>query len=545
MAFLVGVAAGIALAPAVFEDPARETAADPRPATAPEVPRDAAPARPAAKRAAAAPETPAASAPEVRREVAPDVREVSLGSTATTLSAVLVEVRDAKGDPRDDLEVFALPAAARGTDEEDEVFLVETDDEGRARLDLPGPRSYDVGVRARGGVLRRLDLAVPAPGPVTFVEPALATVRVVAEGLDSAVSVRFESAVPDASFNYPGRSDAGYWKNDVDVRAGEEAAVEVPVGQDFLVTAPAGWVAVPDVVRAPGEVRLQRGRGHVLNVEFEFVPPDRTWRHWKRFQWTVAVDGAEGAAGKSSERLTFWLESGKPLSRIDRTAAIVAPSARGAVTWRGSGIDEGRLPFDAQESATLRATVVVPEAPPDPATHGTIRVEADPEDLNDEGTALVFVGYDPDGDVTDTRVPAGNDHVLDVEGAWVLVRGNEREPEHGAMAVAGPHPIVPGTPLVLRPRPGGYVVFAPVRLRAAGGAPLTLARADGAPLFRREHDGDIEVRDRFEAVPGTVLGPFEPGEVVLDLRAGPLTWRRFAVDVRAGEVSVLRVPAAE
>lgn len=535
----VGIALGLAIAPASFD-------AQDRPADDPAAARVETPDAPAARRAEtarAAVEAPQSAGPSAGRsvQIAPDVREIALPGAAEGLATMEIEVRDADGAPVDDREVYALPAGSKGTDEEDEVFLAETDDMGRARLDLPSPAVYDVGVRAWGCVLRRIDVPSPAPGVVTFVVPPTATVRVVVADdavVSSGEEVRFSTALPDGSLNYPGRHDVGYWQTEPKVPDSREFAVELPTGQEYLLTPPPHLVAVPPVVRAPGEVRLRPVESNVVPVVFTFEPPDHAWPHWVRLTWTVLADGAP------PETMKQWVGPDKPVGGYKRLHTVVTPRARGEIQWSGDRIEPGSLAFAATDGARLTAVVRISQRPPDPATHARVRVVAEPDDAGtDDGLVSLHVGYDPDGDVVATRVPPGEETVLDVEGEWAIALGSPAKGSGRAVRVGGPARLRGGELAEIPLREGGHVVFAPTTLPPATAGTVWIARADGGPLLELDDDGDLESERRVAAIAGTVLGPFEPGDVTLDLCIGPTTWRRFVVTVRPGEYSVLRVPA--
>jgi hypothetical protein len=70
---------------------------------------------------------------------------------------------------------------------------------------------------------------------------------------------------------------------------------------------------------------------------------------------------------------------------------------------------------------------------------------------------------------------------------------------------------------------------------------MEISRADGGPLLRPDSDGDARVERDVSVEAGTVLGPFEPGTVVLDVRIGRVRWARYEVPIRAGEHTALSI----
>ncbi|MCB9830091.1 MAG: hypothetical protein H6806_10075 [Planctomycetes bacterium] len=90
---------------------------------------------------------------------------------------------------------------------------------------------------------------------------------------------------------------------------------------------------------------------------------------------------------------------------------------------------------------------------------------------------------------------------------------------------------------------GGWVIVAPVRPPDARLGTLGVRRADGFPLVvggvQTEAKRQVALAPRVE--PGTILGPLEPGSHRFHVRVGSQRLPDEIVDVRPGEISVLRI----
>lgn len=109
--------------------------------------------------------------------------------------------------------------------------------------------------------------------------------------------------------------------------------------------------------------------------------------------------------------------------------------------------------------------------------------------------------------------------------------------------VTPPVPRASGESVELAFEVGGWVIVAPVRPPDARLGTLGVRRADGFPLVvggaQTDTERQVVLAPRVE--PGTILGPLEPGSHRFHVRVGSQRLPDETVEVRPGEISVLRI----
>lgn len=476
-----------------------------------------------------------------------DVREVPIPGTATGFHDVEIEVVDADGRPAGDAEVYALPVGAPGVDDPDPIPCETAGEDGRCRLRLPSPGTFDVVARARYVLARIEGVPVPGTGSLRLALPRTAAATFVVDPESPPTEdVEFQvwAVARPGVRAFPARSEALSVSSWGGMVGAGHPRHELPLGpMEFEVAQ-----APRAVIRNGVLVHEPRERPAVFEPE-RFVPPATI--RVRAFDpaaptLEVALKLVEPAQRASSDRevllrLEFEdevVEQPAWISWNRRSPAVLTIRRRvrtptGMLRWSGPAVVPGAARWDLAGSQRLDATVEV--RPPAAADGVRVLVELPADDPSraglDEGRAVLHFldSYDPER--TDRAlVPVGEEVPLDVPGEWLLA---DVDPGEGPMLrrVAGPLRFRRGDRAVLRPRPGGYVVFAPASAPPEGAGAPVVARADGAP-FPYSQQGDDGHGHRVELVPGAVLGPFEPGTVTLDVFVGGLRWGRYEVSVR-------------
>ncbi len=446
--------------------------------------------------------------------------------------------------------VYAMPAGARGRDDLFSGPAASVDERGHARLLLPGPGTYDVGVL--GLTFARvlaLDVAVPRMEPLRLRLPRFEELELAA---GPGVPVRQWSlmlrAYDDAASGracVPGRADTASFDADVAFDpAGSRATVRLPGGVALrvgLLGATKPVLLSPEVVRVPGKTWILRTPGYPLKVRARCVPPERTFGH-------DVIVSIEFAWGPGMRTTTCWAETSlgptEPLSGVRLTASARVPHADGMVSWSGEGIVPGSARYqglspDGGKRNEIRVDVEVAN-PPDvdrgwKSAFRPVRVHP-PASGREDLRILVCTEQTQsrlDWYAADREAPS----VFEVGtfSAWVLAAS-----ERGC--VAGPLRVAPGPVPDLRLALGGFLVAIPERMPPDGLGEVTIERADGAPFLHRGPSGGGS-GTRAELVPGLVLGPFEPGTVEFRIRAGGADFGVVRAEVRAGTHESLRIPA--
>lgn len=550
-AFAAGVLVGLLVAttcssPGIV-DPAEgrtHLARDDAPGEAPR-PRDP---RPRARAAAGAAETaeanpfPAGAAIVLPPRAAgdPEVREIAVPDAPAGWATLEVEVVDADGKPLPGEYIAAFRRGMTYDIDRDDNELVaqrETEADGLARLTVASPGRYVVMTHGAPFHLTRDDVAVPETKRVTLRDPGRAEIRVTAadevpEG-ENLVVTAFAKEGASVSFSgtvVTAAPRAGW--NCTLTPAAPSGVIAIPPGMPWRLGAEGTWVCEPSEVVAPAEVRVRRReREHLvvlaaLHGESAPVPYDR--------RVVVEFDGGSGG-----QEEWFSLPPGEPTEGRCMELRVTVPAAKGVLRWSGAEVEPGSVPFDLARERTI--PVDVQERPAD-LTAVPARVVVPGETDPDEGgvSARLFDPRDPDLQPT-VNLDLGVEVRLPATGAWIVL-----PPQHGGRGadhdiVAGPARLTRGARIELRPRRGGFVVVVPRRRPPRDAGKLEIVRADGGPLVVSSEEGDPDVLARTEIGGGILLGPFEPGPVVLDVMIARVRWQRLEVIVRAGETVALPV----
>jgi hypothetical protein len=266
-----------------------------------------------------------------------------------------------------------------------------------------------------------------------------------------------------------------------------------------------------------------------------------------RLRWSFG-DGARDAEDEA-------VGEGEPVSVVSN-AAQSGPQGPARLTWSGGGIAPGEVRTTLKAGEANRSEVVLRYDPRgDVGTDLVLDASALAGDAPNP-TAVGWGGPWPAGSAPDAdRLPYvrretanGRRHTLGA--VW-------RETE-GLMAFAGDwvaRPQAPPTSGTWRPpfeRGGQVAVVVDPTPDPALGA-LLVRRSDGLPLLATMPsdgaprpagaggDGAVEPRHEIAVVPGTILGPFPPGDVALEARLGAVPLAPATVRVRAGRVTTWEV----
>ncbi|MFO0934328.1 MAG: hypothetical protein U1E39_16700 [Planctomycetota bacterium] len=500
------------------------------------------------------------------------------------LPVVEVVVRGAAGVP-DDWKgtAYALPAGASGADAELGVAHVAVTVGAPARLRVPAVGRYDVGVtwpgafvlveevRVEGGSPVRVDVALPPCAPVTVIaegEPGQA------DGAASGVrgGLRFVPRGDGPARSFPGRGERPWDVVEASLESVPGRATSPPLptnasydvegdvyrllemdfgGSKATMMMNAGderFVPTPATVRGGGEVRLVREGLGAWNLVVRLEPtPWPAPRLRARLRFTLP-----GGRGARDEDLDVDLAGGGVPGSQQRCAPGVA-----RVAWSGPGIVPG------EATATVGG--------PGSTVETTVLLRHDPSAGDEAGLPLDL-----------TRVPAGAGPLLAVAwgGAGFLAEGGDPRASDGGPEVRQETPKPPrdllgpgwrratgvwlvAGDLVSRPGPppsggdwrpdverGGYVAVVPDPNPESGLGTLAVRRADGLPLLSvggmrpsgrpvpNPNEGAAPTAAFTVGVaPGTMLGPFPPGEVVLEARLGAVPLPPTTLVVRAGRVT--------
>lgn len=523
--------------------------------------------------------TRAGDVPEGRAVVDPDG-----GALGDELPVVEVLVRGAGGVP-DDWKgtAYALPAGASGADAELGVAHVVVAAGVPARLRVPAVGRYDVGVtwpgafvlvegvRVDGGAPTRVDVALPPCAPITVIaegEPGAADGA--ASGLRG--GLRFVPRGDGPARSFPGRGERPWdvVEATLDSVPGRATSPPLPTNASYDVEGDvyhliemdfggskatmmmgAGderFVPTPATVRGGGEVRLVREALGAWDLTFRLEPtPWPAARLRARLRFTLP-----GRRGARDEDLDVDLAGGGlPASQQRCTPGLAR------VSWSGPGLVPG------EAAATVGG--------PGSTVETTIVLRHDPSAGDEGGLPLDLA-----------RVPAGAGSLLAVAwgGAGFLAEGGDPRASDGGPEVRQETPKPPRDLLgpgwrraagvwlvagdfVSRPGPppsagdwrpeverGGYIAVVPDPNPESGLGALAVRRADGLPLLSvggSRPSGRPEPNPNEGAAPtaaftvgvrpGTMLGPFPPGEVVLEARLGAVPLPPTTLVVRAGRVT--------
>jgi hypothetical protein len=316
-----------------------------------------------------------------------------------------VRVVDASGAPVEGGGVYALPARAPGTNEEDDVCSDYGQDEDFT-LVLPGPGLYDVGAWSGTAHVLREDVTIPAAEPLVLRLPETVPVRFdavpeLASRLRTErpseppraaevdpVVVHFVPVTDSRAVEYPGRGETCVPKDGFLARISREApstTVPCPRGVRYRVDRVEGRIPVsvtPSEFVAPSAISVAPGGAR---VDFEMRFPSLS----AAFGRPVAVLAHLSVEGLGDEVVAQ--ETYGPAERLSRRPLHYGgwhvPVESGILTWRGPGLRPGRVAFQAGSDGEAKVVVdalvegTLPTSPVDSRPGRSFRVvatEADP-----------------------------------------------------------------------------------------------------------------------------------------------------------------------
>ena len=467
------------------------------------------------------------------------VREIAVPDSVECLAELVVEAwYVGTGRPLQEAKVVALAVGAPAQrDEALPSYSVPTGDLANAtscRLLVPSPGVYDLFVLGRHGRAMQSNVVVDGDQRLLLPVPEPQKVRVrwaEADPPSREFAVGFE-LVELAPWEAAERWD------DLSPQEGATLGPNM-LETTVLVAGGLGERLVSSQCRVrperfvpPADLEVSRGAEHAqLNVVTEFADPHRTWPDRR----TLCVRFQAGGRERSHE---VWIDPGRALSTIAVKVDARVPEHDGRLRWEGLGIVADEVAYtarDVREGAPVRALLRVEDLPP---VDREFRL-AWPEDT----APTVMHGWSTDdarGEIDHSDGIPGEPFLVRAYPDWILAAADL--PGAVAALVAGPT-RAPGTgPADLTLRRGGFLVLAPDALPPEEVGTLTIERSDGAPLLARSEYGPYATA-RVPVDRGTVLGPFEPGEILLDVRVAGHLWRRFAVTIREGGSEILRLPA--
>jgi hypothetical protein len=466
--------------------------------------------------------------------VAPDVREIPLDDAPKGWADVEIELVEFDGRLIQNHRVDAAAAGERDWRSEtlhrrEDGASVDTSAAGRGRLPLASPARFDFFVHRSLWWVWVLDVPTPATRFLRIVDAPRAEIEVTnAETLapEEVLQLRL-AAVPGESARLPDGTGIAPTANEDWFELSAEHPVwrrEVPAALRWRIQGRESSVVEPVDVSVPAKVQVRRAvNALTVHAGIDMEAAARFGR--RRVPIELTAPGGPAA-------IPLWVGAEVAKGSAASTAVVRVGTPTGIVRWRGTDVVSGEAAYDLARSSTLDIEVTCPSAgaQPDPF----VRLEiADGIDVPRASLECVVRRCEQPFRSrefalqrgVDTSIPGG-------DASWASVM-----PFEGAeICVAGPVRLSAGGTHVLRFAPGGFVVVNQRGRLPDGAGTLTIGRADGAPLLL----GDMgDVRVEIESV--GVLGPFPPGEILLDAFVGGVRWARYAVTVRADDHTPLPV----
>lgn len=426
----------------------------------------------------------------------------------------------------------------------------EVDSNGVARVPVPDPGPYDVGVvfpsKAEPRVLVA-DVRVEA-GATRRIEarpPALVPVEVSIEGDEPA---RFgiyasEAGEPGSRASYyPGRGEVSdtRWSFGANL-----AAVRLPAGVPYEVFIQEqdatgrwmgmmeGWIAEPAVVRAPGHVVFRRDLPATPDIEvplrFRVVGTVPSGLRRSDLRICYAEGTPEATDWSSAIEWTEGVPDHAPL-------AIPGGSTPAKLTWSGDGVAPGEilLPSAQEAGAAIRPIEITIHADELPLVEG-IDVECACEPPRQDSPFLHVTGPGQESGEAFGFYTWNEDRLVDLRPGWQAVA------EWGAWWVSRPVTVPRRGRMKFTLEPGGYLLATSPRVPTPGLGTLTIRRADGAWLGERathEIEGDdCDGETAWAARPGMILGPLPAGAVELIVSLGGEERTRIRAHVKANAIT--------
>ncbi|MCC7138408.1 MAG: hypothetical protein IT460_08295 [Planctomycetes bacterium] len=477
------------------------------------------------------------------------------------LPTIEVYVARADGIPDDwSGTAYALPAGAPGVDADREVPHAAVGLEKPAVFPVVGPGRYDVGVVWQGAwvLVRDVTVAAGAPARVDVALPVSAPVHVVAVGEAGAAdagsiggSVQLVPAGDGVARAFPGRDERASVVAEAqieslpgaadtpplprqglyDVRCTLHQIVELSFGGGSMRAMMQGptdrrLVPTPTSVRGGGEVRVAPEKLATWTLRWRCDP--LPWpRERLRATYRLTVPGERVASEGTVERLAG--DTAGPLGDEARSG----PPGTYRLTWSGAGVAPGEASVTLGAGEAVTTDVVLRH---DAAAGADDELPVDVGRAVVAGATVVAAGLDGTGPQATERTDV-----------WQAPRGVLGLGWRRASAVfawcgdrvsrAAPPPASGEWRPALET--GGFVAIVPDPSPDPALGGLTVRRTDGGMLLRRQSDvPGGAVASREQAVdPGSLLGPFPPGEVVLEARFAGATLPPASLVVRAGRVT--------
>jgi hypothetical protein len=388
----------------------------------------------------------------------------------------------------------------------------------------------------RGGWFFAADVSVPATRRVELRDPTCEQIRfTLAEDAGAEAQVTMTAfggdlATPDGVIIVPVPNNP----RTIGLSpAGARTQFDEPAQLRWRFTAPPGWRCEPDEGAAPCEVRIS-GSGRpplALNARLRSSDPPLASERLVKVTWDAGAGAVDGC---------FVIAPGKPADGSPSGGTVPVAGPRGVLRWSGPELAAGEAEFDMEAAPSIDVDVLHRPGSPADARSARLVVRSDvPATSESRLEAAVWESARPNSELAvavagdaELRLPAGNH--------WFLALRGEDDPARGR-DVAGPVRLVAGRRSEVALVRGGRLIVVPRAMPPAGTGRVEIVRADGAPLLWCDSDGYVHADVRVPVQAGIVLGPLEPGTVVLDVLVGRVRWQRFEALVREDEHTPLPI----
>jgi hypothetical protein len=474
-----------------------------------------------------------------------------------------VTVVAGEGTPKDwGAIAYVLPAGAHGVAAIESVPHDDVAPGRPARIPVLVPGTYDVIVRSTHAALVQRDVHVGRDdASATFVLPPMAPIRFRVAGempplaphQQYLASVALESNL-EKGLPWPGRSDSLRVQTAtvLALDGTDDASPPVPttatyairpsimVEEDVEPTDPSGshetaeW-EMRDVELVPSAATAHGGDEVVLTTRASgrvvlTIRGDPS--SWAPFPVTVRL-GAQRRGDDRWEVEPVPLDSLEAARRWVRTGTTLAlPVGTWSIEWGNDAIEPGKIEdVEVRSGATTERTIAVRARRP--AADATSRLELDLSDVAWKGGAGLLVWK------------SGRRESFSAAHASLPVRDPSGDEAFVALGRDyASRPARPASEGRWRPRlePAGAIVVVLDRVPERSFGRVTVRRADGFPVGIERSVGADDFEPEVEVAPGTILGPFPPGTVRLEVLVGGQRLREVEATVRAGGIESLRVP---
>jgi hypothetical protein len=473
----------------------------------------------------------------------PDVREVVLPEPPSGWADLEVQLFDAEGTPSDgeNFRVIAIGAAWDPQTDDSEVLVHgetgSVGEPGVARVRVASPMRHLVQVD-RGPWRLEREVVVPGTPRAVLRDAEYAEVSFeLADDLQTGETAAVTMVPAEGTYAGPDGESLVAQPNEtwgIQLTEGARTSVmEAPRGFRWRYQPQPGWVCDPESGSGPSTVKVRRGTHLELEITAHLRSADPLFAMDRRVE--TSFD-----AGAGREEAEFDLDAEDGDQESWNSFAIALPKPKGVLRWTGPDVEPGQAPYDLDESGALEVEVL--HRPRSPADARSARVTLTSALPLPEGATVPCIVWDPRraGGTDDASFPVGSQIRLPGEGAFLYATHRFDDQDEG-LHVAGPVRLLPGSKLEPRLVRGGWLVVVPRAMPPADGGHVEIVRADGAPLLRADGDEDPHVEVRVAVTGGTVIGPLEPGPVVLDVLVGRVRWQRLEAMVRSGEHTALPI----